>query len=608
MNRYSDYTPSVYTPQSMEELAFVPLMKRKKHDDILAKQQDIISGLAKVDPSNKYFNEAIRLKNELESKIDITANELATNGFNNDMIGKTISLNRQYQDLVSPTGKIGQINAEKINTAKLYKEYVDDAIKMGQSQASAEYWAKEALAKHNDVKQVPLYDENGRVIDFKIDKSPVKYYDLAELTHNVGKEAGMTSDEWEKSRGAMSLNDQGRFVINTQKGGLTADNIKQLQKAADYLNLRIDSQNDSLRQSLDYNRIDPLEAKKQVANQLGIYVKNTTSSKDNESIGSVDWNNNDSKTEDSIYNDSIQDPSSIQNLDKDIQDIDFTEIGTIPTGFSYAMSQSREGLKFGHGNISKNPNEPYTYKHILNPLQQKFYETASKRLIANGKLPKNANLNDPKNASIIGFYMKNHMKFPTVANDIIRADVAIDNQLFTGPLASKDQNSRNATLEQDVRGDDPLRTMIDVKTGEKIKLEEGDKIDYLGVDSPINYRNYNFQNNKAQSVMGHRAHVLDKNGNVKANVVVSRTDNEMSDQNFKNMYDINQIYKNAIDNMGTYVRPKGKFSNNKNLTKVIIKVNDDGSFQIKRDGSDKPSRPLSNEEFLLQMDKIANEK
>ena len=202
--------------------------------------------------------------------------------------------------------------------------------------------------------------------------------------------------------------------------------------------------------------------------------------------------------------------------------------------------------------------------------------------------------------------MKNHMKFPTVATDIIRADVAIDNQLFTGNLASKDQNSRNATLTQDLRqtkNGRPLRTMLDVENGGKVKLEEGDKIDYLGVESPINYSTYGFENKYEQSVMGHRAQVLDKDGNVKANVVISRTPNEMKDPTFKKMYEINHTYKNGLNNLGEWVRPTGNYSKSKELSKAKVRVNDNNTFQIQIDGYP-ISKELSNEEFILNMNKI----
>jgi len=130
MNRYSEISPSAYSPMTFEEIAMVPLMKRKQHDDVLAKQELIRSGLAKVDPLKEHLEEALRLKQGIESQMDNTALELSKNGINNDMIGKTIALNRQYQDLVSPTGRLGQINTAKT----IFNKEKEDFIKYAESQ------------------------------------------------------------------------------------------------------------------------------------------------------------------------------------------------------------------------------------------------------------------------------------------------------------------------------------------------------------------------------------------------------------------------------------------------------------------------------------------
>jgi hypothetical protein len=114
----------------MQELAFVPMLKRQKHDQLIAEQEAIRSGLAKVDPLDVHYNEALNLKNQIESEIDKTSQDLATNGFSNDMTGKTIALNRRYNDLISPTGRLGQINAAKT----YYNQQKEEFIKNAESQ------------------------------------------------------------------------------------------------------------------------------------------------------------------------------------------------------------------------------------------------------------------------------------------------------------------------------------------------------------------------------------------------------------------------------------------------------------------------------------------
>ena len=61
MNRYTSITPSQFSPLSLEEIMLVPSMKRKQHDDILAKQEILRGELAKVNPLDVHFDEAVKL-------------------------------------------------------------------------------------------------------------------------------------------------------------------------------------------------------------------------------------------------------------------------------------------------------------------------------------------------------------------------------------------------------------------------------------------------------------------------------------------------------------------------------------------------------------------
>ena len=100
INRYTSLTPSTYTPLTMNEIMVTPMAMRKQHDDLLAQQEAVRAGLAKVDPDKKHFNEAIQLKKGIEDKINQSAQKLAQEGFSNDMTSQTIALNREYNDLV----------------------------------------------------------------------------------------------------------------------------------------------------------------------------------------------------------------------------------------------------------------------------------------------------------------------------------------------------------------------------------------------------------------------------------------------------------------------------------------------------------------------------
>jgi len=98
------------------------------------------------------------------------------------MIGETIALNREYNDLVSPTGKIGQINEAKKIYAKQFEDYLEDATKnKGFSREDALYnWQTQHHPKYtgyndkNEITNISPYGAPKRLIlqdDLKTVKS-----------------------------------------------------------------------------------------------------------------------------------------------------------------------------------------------------------------------------------------------------------------------------------------------------------------------------------------------------------------------------------------------------------------------------------------------------
>jgi len=598
MNRYDTTSVAKFSPLSFNELAAAPTMMRQKHDASIAQAEAL---RIKANPLDKHLNRALEIKNQMDAEIAKNVDTLNKEGYNPTTFQNITKLNRQYNDMISPTGEIGQINNAKIVYDKAKEDFIQDAAKqnIGRDQA-LKVWDKKTAYYTG-------FGEDGKSIT-NVSSQGVAAYQDYEKYKQVAKSL-MGEVESESRSGGYKL-----VPSSLNNGTMVMVDSKGFQKKStnlDALNNAILSGSEMwlkpTGEGYKYNQdagVDQNNFKQRFIGDFGSMLKTSRGSgyeENGQFINDVTGPNGGS-SKGSIFNDAIQDPNSIKNLDKNTGEIDFKQIGTLRDerkviGYDQTTHQPIYG---GSNKVNA------TYKNTLSPIQQKFYETAAKRLIKSGRLSKDADLNSTANAEKIGFYMKNHMKFPTVATDIIRADVAIDNQLFSGNLASKDQNSRNATLTQDLRqtkDGKPLRTMLDVENGGKVKLEEGDTIDYLGVESPINYSAYGFENKYEQSVMGHRAQVLDKNGNVKANVVISRTPNEMKDPTFKKMYEINQTYKNGLNNLGDWVRPTGKYSGSKELAKTKVKVNDDNTFQIQIDGYGE-SPKMNNEQFIQQMQSI----
>jgi len=188
INRYTNLTPSTYDPLSMQEIMVTPMAMRKQHDDLLAKQEAIRGGLAQVDPHDKYFNEAVALKKGIEDKINQSAQKLSQEGFSNNMMGETIALNREYNDLIAPTGKIGQINAHKKQVAQTIKDYEELAAKQHWTPAETNRYIQEAISTH--MQDTP-WNENGQIAKFNVGKNIPTRIDYFKEFGDLAKSAGM---------------------------------------------------------------------------------------------------------------------------------------------------------------------------------------------------------------------------------------------------------------------------------------------------------------------------------------------------------------------------------------------------------------------------------
>lgn len=233
-NRYDEITVSGYTPQTMQELAFVPMMKRQQEDKLVADNELIRAGLLKVDPLKEHYAEAIQLKKDIESQIDATSSELAKHGVNRDMIGKTIALNRKYQDLVSPTGRIGQINAAKAIEAQTKKEFMDSPeLRDYGVDAKQRAWEKHRAAYTG-------YDSDKKNIENISSLSAPKYQDMqkdfSELAAKLGEK---TVTDLKNSGARFEQGPFGGLIMVTGEGKvITTDNDSNLKSLADFMSAK----------------------------------------------------------------------------------------------------------------------------------------------------------------------------------------------------------------------------------------------------------------------------------------------------------------------------------------------------------------------------------
>lgn len=289
-NRYDNGSVAKFNPFSYQELAVTPMMQRQKHDQLIAEQELLRQGLAKTNPHEKYYNEAVRLKNDLNNQINSQADLLSKEGVNPNSQANFIKLNRDYQETMSPTGKLGMINAHNVNLQSTYKNYIDEAIKAGQSPAIAKLHADQAIQKHM---QQPLYDERGRVVDFSAGNAAPKYIDNVKWINDLATKVGFTQSNWAQASSGMSKNADGRFVVNESAKGMTKDNIENLNRLAQAANREVSDPASEIRQNIDYNFKNPQTELDGMLNQLYARRERESGVTDrNKSYGSVDWNEN----------------------------------------------------------------------------------------------------------------------------------------------------------------------------------------------------------------------------------------------------------------------------------------------------------------------------
>jgi len=478
VNRFTEITPSTYTPQSLEELAFVPLMKRKKHDEILAKQQDIISGLAKVDPYDKHFDEAIRLKNELESKIDQTASELATNGFNNDMVGKTIALNREYQNLISPTGRIGQINAEKQNILKINEEYDKLGKEKGWSQEITNYWKQKAIEDYN---QTPIYDDNGRILKYTGPEGIANKIDYNKYLQDLATNAKMSTNEFASAVAGLSKDEaSGYSVVNKSSyAHKLGDNYAAVKAAYDTLKQSMDDPTSEVYKSMKYEQRDPKALLDILNTQSGVYKQSVKSTETGQDINP--FGNGPDKTNTDASSTFGEDYNSTEIGGKDSDSYDqIRKVGT-----------TDESLF----NPSNYHNKIHTFEDIKDPkqkalFQEKWNELTTKGVVIDGKKTfisaagKKNGMSNRKNVELIIKALEQHPI--TLTSRLLTTDQVLNSQGFVAGLGDKTEDIDKNIRRQISRDDASGRKLVDPKTHKVISWNEA--VDEYDLDDISNVK------------------------------------------------------------------------------------------------------------------------
>lgn len=267
-NRYSQITPSQFNPLSLEEVMMVPMMKRQQHDALNSKIESQIAELAKVKPTDRDFTEAQKEKQRLNDMMMSQAERLTKEGVNPNSQSDFLKFNRDFQESISPTGKIGMFNEAYIQKAKKEAEFLDNHVKLG-------YSPKEALAKLEKAKQdymnTDIYDEQGRVTMFNTDKYMApNYINHIEEARKFMNDTKMDSREWDKITSGIVIDDNGQYVHTGGTSGLRADNHAKIEAVLGFMNSRMSPTGD-IGQVLDWRGYDKQQALNEIQSMSGIY-------------------------------------------------------------------------------------------------------------------------------------------------------------------------------------------------------------------------------------------------------------------------------------------------------------------------------------------------
>ena len=379
MNRYSRITTSEFNPLSFQEIMAAPLAMRQKHDSLDAQRELLRQGLAKTNPHEKYYEEAVKLKDELNNQINTQAELLAKEGVNPNSQSEFLKLNRNYQETMSPTGKLGMINAHNVNLQSTYKNYIDEAIKAGQSPAIAKLHADQAIQKHM---KESLYDERGRVVDFSAGNAAPKYIDNIKWINELATNVGFSKNEWENASSGISQDANGRFIVNSSAKGMTKSNIENLNRLAQMANSQVSDPSSEIRQNIDYNFKNPQTELNNMLNQLYSKTINEKDRGQNRSISSMDWKNiddsNGAGNMELIVNNEVFKPNSLAtNTFVDNKN----RLNTLQSKSNLTPDERTElsGLKDFQSNITKDLSKNLEYQNAKKQ-QDLFYNKYSKNV------------------------------------------------------------------------------------------------------------------------------------------------------------------------------------------------------------------------------------
>lgn len=555
INRYSNLTWGSYNPLTMDEMSLVPTMLRKQHDDTLAKQELIRSGLAKVDPLDVHFDEAVRLKKDLEAQMDATATELAQKGFSPDMQAKAIALNRQYNDLVSPTGRIGQINAAKQIYNEKKKNFLEQATKQYGSDRAIQLWNERTTGP----KGYTGYDDKNRIKnidDYGIVAAQDYQKDL-QVFHSL---LGSTSQEVAKGGGNVYYDPQlgGFKTTSSSVSQATKDNINQLNEMAKslsnkWLNPTGEGFKFNQEAGVDLNNF----ANRFTADILMQREKGVSNKQDfNISFNEANKSGKDDKNETFNIDGTDLEAVSVADNKNLLDDLE-------GSSGDYMKSAVRKGAAAGKTGEGA---DKYRIKPIEKIIENKNYISIFNGLKRSGIIDKNSKLNDKTSINAVKKYLADN-KDVTIMNQFVSPDQDELGALFENKQVTKDRKGRS----QNILGKIMLgATQVRDSQGNVIDKDDIKNYTYEGMMTPKSQ--LKIFGNPDQNIMANVGWITTNDGK-RIKVYTNRDSEDFNSPEYQAGKLINNISKITDFRPNIYHTIESKTFTNNGMNNVQIKYN-----------------------------------
>lgn len=273
MGRFNNYQSDlVYTPQTFEKLALLPMQLRKRQDDLEAQNDLIQLNIANTKVAPGYQEAYDRKRQDFENKSKSLAERMASEGSGNpNLIKEFQNLKRQYNNDAAATGIFGagaQRYKDDLESEKVYTQY--GVEKSGQNPDQvAKKWKEKYNADQEKIRQGLANDPNYIPDQVVHDYAPraVSVTDFAKQLQGL-----IGASSYSKSRDILTdlsnatiKGSDGLLSVNT-KSDMYKNNKNQVQGFVNLMNSNLLDKASPLNQHLKYNDKDPYEYVNDVQN------------------------------------------------------------------------------------------------------------------------------------------------------------------------------------------------------------------------------------------------------------------------------------------------------------------------------------------------------